>query len=213
MYQHKSFSLADQVFEKLENNILRGVYTPGELLTETRLSDELNVSRTPVREALRRLRQENLVADSTKGSVVLGISEDDIKDIYEIRLALTENIMSRYVKNATDADLQALKNAVDLQDFYCNQHDNENVMAKDSEFHDLIYVGTGSHIFAETLASLHKKLVKYRRASIEHIGRAAKSIEEHKAIYNALSARDAENAVKLMNEHIANARDSILKGE
>ena len=73
MYQHKSISLADQIFEKLEKDILIGKYSFGEVLTETKLSEELGVSRTPVREALRRLAQEKLIKETQKGTIVLGI--------------------------------------------------------------------------------------------------------------------------------------------
>ena len=74
MAQLKSISLADQVFDKLENDIIAGVYSRGEVLTELKLVEQLNVSRTPIREALRRLEQERLIKDSGKGSVVLGIT-------------------------------------------------------------------------------------------------------------------------------------------
>ena len=78
MREFKTTSLADQVFERLENDIIQGVYQKGEILTELKLVDQLGVSRTPIREALRRLEQERLIADSGKGTVVLGITEDDI---------------------------------------------------------------------------------------------------------------------------------------
>ena len=81
----KTVSLADQVFEKLENDIITGVYPRGEILTELKLVEALGVSRTPIREALRRLEQERLIAESGKGSVVLGITQDDLLDIMDIR--------------------------------------------------------------------------------------------------------------------------------
>ena len=82
----KSISLADQVFDKLENDIIAGVYPRGEILTELKLVEQLNVSRTPIREALRRLEQERLIQETGKGSLVLGITLDDLEDIMNIRL-------------------------------------------------------------------------------------------------------------------------------
>ena len=79
MAMFKSISLADQVFEKLESDIVSGVYPRGEVLTELKLVEQLNVSRTPIREALRRLEQERLIQDSGKGSVVLGITLEDLR--------------------------------------------------------------------------------------------------------------------------------------
>ena len=85
MNQFKTTSLADQVFERLENDIIQGVYPKGEILPELKLVDQLGVSRTPIREALRRLEQERLIEDTGKGSRVLGITEDDLWDIMTIR--------------------------------------------------------------------------------------------------------------------------------
>ena len=85
MTEFKSISLATQVFEKLEEDIITGVYPKGEILTELKLVEQLGVSRTPIREALRRLEQERLIADTGKGSVVLGITEEDLLDIMNIR--------------------------------------------------------------------------------------------------------------------------------
>ena len=81
MADFRSTSLADQVFDKLENDIIFGIYPRGEVLTELKLVEQLGVSRTPIREALRRLEQERLIADTGKGSIVLGITEEDLMDI------------------------------------------------------------------------------------------------------------------------------------
>ena len=88
MRDHKPISIADQVFEKLERDILSGKYPQGEILSELRLSGELGVSRTPIREAIRRLEQERILDDTGHGLVVVGISRQDMLDIYEIRLQL-----------------------------------------------------------------------------------------------------------------------------
>ena len=77
MKDFRTVTLADQVFERLESDIIQGVYPRGEVLTELRLVEQLNVSRTPIREALRRLEQEHLIADTGKGTVVLGITAED----------------------------------------------------------------------------------------------------------------------------------------
>ena len=95
MKSFRTASLADQVFEKLEDDIVYGVYKRGELLTELKLAETLGVSRTPIREALRRLEQERLIEDSGKGSVVLGITKEDLMDIMDIRQRI-EGLASFY---------------------------------------------------------------------------------------------------------------------
>ena len=84
MTKGKNISLADRVFEKIENDILSEKYKPGEILTELQLSKELGVSRTPIREAIRRLEQEELLKYLPKGEMVVGISDEELRDIYEI---------------------------------------------------------------------------------------------------------------------------------
>ncbi|MBE6798082.1 MAG: GntR family transcriptional regulator [Ruminococcaceae bacterium] len=210
MFQHKSISLADQIFERLESDILIGKYAYGTLLTETALSEELGVSRTPIREALRRLQQENLIKDTNKGMMVVGITDEDLKDIYNVRLKLEGMVIEKFIENMTEETLAALKEILDFQEFYGGKHDSYHVIFKDSEFHESIYKNCGSPILCETLLPLHKKVVKFRQASIEKTGRTEKSINEHKALYNAIKQRDIASAKRLVEEHILNARNSIM---
>ena len=85
MLDSKNVSLANQVYEKIENNILNGVYAQGEVISEIRLSEELGVSRTPIREALARLESDRLIGDSPAGTIVLGITEKDVEDMFEVK--------------------------------------------------------------------------------------------------------------------------------
>lgn len=210
MTVHKSVSLADCVFEKLENDILSGKYAYGELLTEMRLSEELQVSRTPVREAIRRLEQENILLVTGKGIVVQGITKEDIRDILEVRLRI-EGIAARYAAQRMDEQQKtALQEAVELQDFYVSRADSEHVQWQDHEFHELIYAGSGSITLQSTLVPLHRKAQKYRRASVENKQRAVQSVAEHHAICEAILAGNADEAEQRMVEHIRMAQKSIL---
>ena len=112
MITHKTISLADQVFEHIENDILSGKYARGEIITEGKLSAELGVSRTPIREALRRLSQEHLIEESGKGSVVIGISEKDLDDIFLVRKQLECLAVSMAATNSTPEQLDELKEIV-----------------------------------------------------------------------------------------------------
>ena len=138
MTEFKSISLATQVFEKLEEDIITGVYPRGEILTELKLVEQLGVSRTPIREALRRLEQEHLIEDAGKGSRVIGISEEDVLDIMNIR-EHTEGLASYYATiNMTAEGIQELKHIIDLMDFYYEKWDVEHLRRADDDFHDAI---------------------------------------------------------------------------
>ena len=211
MTQFKTTSLADRVFEKLENDIIFGVYPRGEILTELKLVEQLGVSRTPIREALRRLEQERLIADTGKGSVVLGITEDDLLDILNIRLRI-EGLASYYAtKNMTPEGLQELEHVLDLQEFYYSKGDTEHIREMDDQFHALICKLSGRSVISDTLLPLHRKTQRYRKASIEDKERMAQVVKEHRKIFDAVVSGNADLAEQLTTEHIAHAKESMLK--
>lgn len=209
MIGHKSISIADQVFENLERDILSGVYERGEILTELKLSEKLGVSRTPIREALRRLEQEHIIEMGPRGAVVVGISQEDIEIIYEMRLRLEGLAMAMAAKNADDKAIAELREVVDLQEFYTIKGNVESIKDEDSEFHKKLYRMCGCMPLADTLETLHRKIVKYRAASIAHRQRATLSLNEHKEILEAVASHDSELAERLTVRHIKNARDNI----
>ena len=211
--EYKTVSLADQVFERLEAEILSGKYQRGEVVTELQLCAELGVSRTPVREALRRLSQEHLIEESPRGTVVLGVVRKDFEDMCAIRLRIEGLAVRGFIDNLSDDSLRQLREAVEFQEFYLNKSDPDHIKAMDSRFHELIYQNCGSAILCDTLSPLHKKVQKFRRLSIEQAGRAETSVKEHRAIYEAIAAKDADLAERLMNEHVGNAMQTIIEKE
>ena len=210
--QFKSTSLADQVFDRLENDIIQGVYPKGELLTELKLVEQLGVSRTPIREALRRLEQERLIEDTGKGSKVLGVTEDDLLDIMTIRERV-EGFAAYYATiNITEEAKKDLTHLVDLQEFYFEKKDAERLRQVDDQFHDAICSLSTRRVIMDTLIPLHRKTRRYRRISMEDWSRAEKTKQEHHEIYQAIMAGNASLASELTTRHIANAKYHMLGG-
>lgn len=206
----KHESIADKVFMQLESDILSGKYTVGEVLTETKLSEDFDVSRTPIREAIRRLQQENLVEESGKGIVILGVSKQDLSDIYEIRMRI-EGLASRWAaKNITDEQLEELTNVVDLQEFYTMKEKSNEIKNADTSFHDIIYKCSDSDTLNVILCMLHKKIQSFRKRSIENKDRAKMAVKEHRMILEALKKHDGDEAERLTIEHIKNAKENLL---
>jgi len=206
-------SLADQVFEKLENDIIHGVYPRGEILTELKLVEQLGVSRTPIREALRRLEQERLIEDSGKGSVVLGITADDLLDIMNIREQI-EGLAAYYACiNMTDEGLRELDHIMDLQDFYFSKWDIEHLRQADDMFHDAICELSQRSVIRDTLVPLHRKTRRYRKTAMQNKERATISLSEHRAILEALKEGNPDNAKKVMDAHIKMAKKYMLEGQ
>ena len=211
MIEHKTISLADQVFDHHENDILSGKYQRGEILTESKLSAELGVSRTPIREALRRLEQEHIIEESGKGSVVIGINEKDLEDIFMIRKSLECQVAALAAKNRTEEQLKQLREALEFQEFYLNKKDPDQIKLMDSRFHETLYKLSGSTAFYDTLVPLHKKIQKYRRASVTNSSRAEASVAEHRKIYEAIEAKNTALAAKYASEHVENAYKHIMR--
>lgn len=214
MKDHRPISIADQVFEQLEREILAGKYPQGEILSELRLSAELGVSRTPIREAIRRLEQEHILEDTSRGMVVVGITHEDMLDIYDIRRQLESTAARRAAACITEEALTEMKEILELQRFYIESEktdggNSDQIKNMDSRFHALLYASCGSRPYADTLTSLHKKIIKFRKASITHHRRAIHALEEHTAIYEALLAHDGDRAAEAALLHVANAQSSI----
>lgn len=211
MAEFKSVSLASQVFEKLETDIITGVYPRGEVLTELKLVEQLGVSRTPIREALRRLEQERLIEESGRGSVVLGITVEDLVDIMDIRQRV-EGLAAYYAtKNLTEEGAEKLKQISELQDFYYEKQDLDHLRQMDDRFHDAIYQLSNRPVLRDTLVPLHRKTQRYRKISIGDKNRLGKSIQEHRAISQAIISGDAELAAQLITAHIESAKKNMIE--
>ena len=206
----KTVSLADQVFERLENDIIQGHFQKGEVLTELKLVEQMGVSRTPIREALRRLEQERLIEDTGKGSRVLGISEDDVMDIMDIRQHL-EGLSSYHAAlNITSDGIEELKHIVDIMDFYFAKWDPEHLRRADDDFHEAIAHLSGRNVIKDTLVPLHRKTRRYRKIAMEDKTRASCTLQEHHNIYEAIRDGNAELARELATQHIINAKGHMF---
>jgi DNA-binding GntR family transcriptional regulator len=210
-----SSSLSRRVFSQIQNDILNGVYEPGESLIETRLSEEMGVSRTPVREALRQLELEGLVQSvPNKGVTVKGVSAKDIEDIYTIRMYI-EGLAARWAaEKITPGEMEELKEAVDLEEFYTRRNDFGHLMKLDTRFHDIIFKASKSKPLMHTLSTFHHYVQKARRVSLSNPERAMEVLTEHRAIMQAIIDKDADTAERLTIEHVKNASDNlIMQGE
>ena len=210
MKNFRTASLADQVYERLEDDIVYGVYKRGEILTELKLAETLGVSRTPIREALRRLEQERMIEDCGKGSVVLGITKDDLLDIMDIRQRI-EGLASFYAaKNITREGIEQLNHLTDLQEFYHSKGDINRLQAVDDEFHLVIYQLSRRNVIIDTLMPLHRKTRLYRKISMEDNERSPKTMQEHYEIAQAIISGDAALAKELTKKHIENAKIHMM---
>jgi len=207
-----SSSLRGKVFSQLENSILNGNYKEGDSLIESKLSEELGVSRTPIREAIRQLELEGLVqVIPNKGAIVTGITTKDIEDIYTIRLMI-EGLAARWAaEKITDEELKYLKDSLELEEFYTDKNDLDNILKLDSKFHEIIFRASKSKPLMHMLSMFHHYIQRARTYSLGTTGRAEEALAEHRSIYQAITEKDAEKAEKLTIEHIKKASLNLLK--
>lgn len=207
-----TYSLRAKVFHRIRENILNGVYQDQEELKETSLAQELGVSRTPIREALRQLELEGLVnIIPNKGAYVTGITLKDIHDIYVIRSYL-EGLCARWAcEHITDAQIEELEEILYLSEFHGRKNHYDQLVELDNKFHEVIYLASGSKILDHVLTDFHHYVERIRKISLSSSDRAMKSIEEHGALVDAIRKRDRDLAERLANEHMMNTMHNLDK--
>ncbi len=211
MIEFRPISLADQVHQRLETFILNGTYKKGEILSEQRLSNELGVSRTPIREALKRLTYENLLKETSVGNEVVGISLKDVEELFNVKMRIEILAVRKCVDCIDKEGIKEFQENIEKQEFYAQKGDAEKVRDLDTEFHDLIYKYSGSVVYQAILSPIHHKLMKYRQASLEIEDRIMDSAKEHREIYENIKRANYKEVEKLMLEHMKNSHDNIIE--
>lgn len=206
----ENHSLSGKVFHKLQEDILSGKYAIDEELKEKAIGDELGVSRTPVREALRQLELQGLVTITpNKGAHVVGFSKQDLNDIYEIRSVL-EGLCAKWAAlKATDEQIEELEEIVYLTEFHVSKGHCEQVFELDNKFHEKLYEASGSKVLKSVLSDYHHYVQRVRRTTLKSRERSEKSNDEHRMIAEAIREHDSEKAQLLANQHIMRTMENI----
>ncbi len=204
--------LREIVFETLREALINGVLKPGERLMEIQLAEEMGVSRTPVREAIRKLELEGFVVMiPRKGAYVAGISVKDIADVFEIRTALEGLAAGLAAERITEEELEQLERIL-VKIGECVQTNNlEKLVEVDTEFHDTLFKASRNERLVQIVSNLREQIQRFRTTSLSTPGRMKYALDEHKKIVEAVSERNVELAQALAREHIENAENSMLE--
>jgi DNA-binding GntR family transcriptional regulator len=204
--------LRELVFESLRESIISGMLNPGERLMEIQLAEEMGVSRTPVREAIRKLELEGLVVMiPRKGAYVAGLSLKDIADVFEIRRALEGLAAELAAERITEEELEELERyLVRISEEIEVGGDLDKVVEIDTDFHTLLYKASRNYRLSQIINNLREQIQRFRTTSLSYPGRMKVAVEEHRRIVEAISSRDGELARKLAQEHIENAENSMM---
>lgn len=204
------YSLRGRVYESIREDILSGRYPQNMELKETAIGAELGVSRTPVREALRQLELEGLVnIIPNRGAFVNRITAKDVQDIYIIRSMLEGQCVRWATEYITEGQLEDLEETLCLSEYHTKKGNYEKLYELDSLFHEQLYRASNSRILNHVLSDFHDYVKRVRRATIASRERSVKSTEEHRAIFEAVKARDADRAEELAKEHVKHTIEYI----
>lgn len=197
------YSLRGRVYDRIREDILNGVYKEHEELKEATLGKMMDVSRTPVREALRQLELEGLVEIiPNKGARVTGITKKDIEDIYQIRYLL-EGLSARWAtEHITEELIEKMEETLYLTEFHAKKGNFAQVYDLDSQFHELLYEASGSKLLNNILSDFHMYVTRIRKTSLASGSRSKNSTEEHRAILEAIKERDADKAEECAHNHV-----------
>ncbi len=204
--------LSEHVLGQLREAILTGSFKPGERLREVDLASTLKVSRGPIREALAQLEREGLVRVETHhGATVVQLTCEDVEEIYSLRLALEILATQRVVQQAQPEELDAFAPIIDNLEEALQRQDIRAIADHDVQFHDLLYRAAHHNRLYKAWSSLRSQLAVFllvRNARV--LPQRELVIDEHVAILAALQARDEEDAVQLMREHLRGSYERLL---
>ena len=205
-------SLIQQVYEELRRQILEGELPPGSRLTETKLAEIFNTSRTPVREALAQLKNEGLVCHKPgTGLVVSEVSIEDIEELMGIRRVLEEYALDQALDNMTEADLLQLELFINQSKYYLEKNDIDAVFEHNTKFHDYILEKSCNKRLQTILGSLMDAILRFRIMTLHYPGNSQASIKRHERLVQAMRDGDRDLAKQIIAEDVTVGKGILLE--
>jgi len=206
-------STKDYVYFEIKKRIIEGILEPNQSINEESLASELNISRTPIREALQRLEIEELVIRLPNGRLkVAPVSVQEVEELFHVR-SLLEGLVAREAAiKASDEDIDVLRRLTDQIVKAYEEDRRGDVVHYGSEFHHYLYRISGNRTATKILNQLQDHISRYRRIGpIKHSERSKKAAEEHKEMFEAIVRRDPDLVERLMREHILNSMKAAVR--
>lgn len=204
--------LRDVVFKTLRKGILTGELKPGERLMEIHLANRLGVSRTPIREAIRKLELEGLVTMiPRKGAEVANITEKNLKDVLEVRQALEGLAIELACDRITEEKKLDLRERLDQVEAAVKTGDTSAIASADVAFHDTIVEASGNGRLVQLVSNLGEQMYRYRFEYIKDVTKHSQIMREHRIMYESIMEKDKEKAAQIVKTHIDNQEEAIMR--
>lgn len=212
MAEFQDLPLRDVVFRTLRRGILCGDLKPGERLMEIKLANRLGVSRTPIREAIRMLEQEGLAVNiPRRGAQVASITEEDLRDVLEVREGLEELAVRFACARITEPELAELYQASRIFEQRTKADDLTALAEADEAFHELIYQATGNKRLVQLINNLREQMFRYRIEYLKDEENRNSLISEHDALWKSLRDREEKSATACIRKHIRRQMDAVRR--
>ena len=204
--------LRELVCENLIDAINKGILSPGERLMEIQIAEEMGVSRTPVREAIRKLELEGFVVMiPRRGTYVANISIKDINEVYEIRSALDILAGGLAAERINDDEIEEMRELLLISEKHIEENNLAKIVETDSKFHDVLYTASRNERLVSIISNLREQITSIRGQSMNYPGRLVDTLDEHKEIVESIAARDIDRAQEAVRVHLENAEQTLLK--
>jgi DNA-binding GntR family transcriptional regulator len=207
-------SVREKTYEHLKAAIFSGRFRPGERLAEEHLAQEMNVSRTPVREALHKLEQDGLIEPlESRGFRIPRDEREDIEDLFELRTVLEGYTLKTICERITDEQIALLEGIIDKADAALRRKKNAEVFFQwNTQFHDTLHeLVADKRRFHSLIVNMRKYVLRYRKDTLLSLGAAKRASEGHHKIILALKLRDPELCERLMRVHISQSKEDALQ--
>lgn len=204
--------LKERAADSMREAIMSGAFAPGQKLVERELCEQLDVSRSCVREALQHLQSEGLIKIIPhKGPEVAAISKQEVAQLYAVRQKIEGLVGAGFCANATDEEKARLRNKVKELSLYVDKPDNPDLLRLKNEFYAILVKGAGNEFAGAILSQLNNRVTMLRRISMTQTGRLRDTINELGAIMAAIDAGDPAAAERLCELHVQKSAENLLR--
>lgn len=212
MIIERNKSMREKVYDAMKNLIIDGIVTQGERIIETEYCKKFQISRTPIREAIRMLELEGLLeTQPTGGVVVKTFTTDDILEIYKIRIALETVILEEVIKKATEKDIKEIDKILTATEKELEDPETTKIFELFTLFNETLYKIANLPKVTSLIQNVNLYLKRFRKLSINNISRKISAYEDHVAILQAVKDKNTEKATKINRNHLEKSMRFILK--
>ena len=211
MIIEKNKSMREKVYDTLKQMIIHGVIKPGERIIETEYSNKFQISRTPIREAIRMLELEGLVESQTTGGVIVKtLTREEISEIYKIRIALESLIIEEIIKKINNQDIKKLEKVLKNTKKAFEVKDIEKVFSLFTEFNQILYDIASLPKVTGMINNINLYLKRFRKLSIDNPSRKEEAFEDHVQILEAIKNKELSTAISINRMHLEKSMNFIL---